>query len=146
MRLRKQNIAQHVMQNQVWSYAVVMQCYIYMKALHVMESWHDPNLHVVVVRVINNLAIPAQLAIWTGCGTLEMYINYLKRYKQGQLSQGGKTHDPPHKSLSTGCSLLCQSCTYLHCHASTFSQDRTEDNPKQSLVRFCSMQTCNTQS
>ena len=53
---------------------------------------------------------------------------------------GGRIHHPDHKSLSTDCRLLCQSCTYLHCHANTFSQDRFEDRPKQNLERFWSLQ------
>ena len=86
-----------------------------------MDSWHDLMMHVVIAPVINNLAIQMQSAGWTGCDTLGMYVNHLKRYKQGQLSMGGRPHHPDHKCLNTDCRLLCQSCTYLHCHASTFS-------------------------
>lgn len=47
-----------------------------MKALHVIDSWHDLILHVVsIATVINNLAIQMQAAGWTGCDTLELYMN-----------------------------------------------------------------------
>lgn len=118
MRLRKQNVPRHVMQNQVWLHAAVTQCC--MKALHVMECWHVLILPVVIIPVINNLAIQTKLAGYSGCDILEMCIHYLKRYKQGQLSRGGRTHHPDHRSLSTDCRLLCQSCTYLYCDVETF--------------------------